>query len=266
MAFTSEEYRTYNTRLTRFMRMYSKFIAQDLYSSIQLKFEYNQSCGEFVLIDGGKKIDVLIYLYKLFIALMNQKNDEKILEELFSSFDEIIQAYLDSCQENKKSGDLIYQKISEKTYNISFKPIEDFLNNKFLITMFVMFNQALEKTSSLINSSSYITGHLKGLGKIKFTENSYYIVQSLYEFHNAVSHLYIALKSSNDDRNNINKAASHLHRGILDAIKNCIQLSNLTEEQKKELIELRIEEFNSIGINTLDNDKKNILVNYMYLL
>ena len=47
---------------------------------------------------------------------------------------------------------------------------------KFLITMFVMFNQALEKTSSLINSSSYITGHLKGLGKIKFTENSYYIL------------------------------------------------------------------------------------------
>ncbi|MFW2307569.1 hypothetical protein ACOTWV_08825 [Aliarcobacter butzleri] len=266
MSFSAEEYRKYNTRITKFMKIYSKFISQDLYSSIQLKFEYDQTKRKFVLIDGGKKIDVLIYLYKLFVSIMNSKIDEDTIKELFKIFDEIIEEYLASCHETINEGNKIYSLLCDSSYSIQYEPIKNLLNNKFLINMFVMFNDSLNEISEKINKDDAITKHLQELEKIEFKDNKFYIVQSLYEFHNAISHLYIALKSSIDDRKNIDKAASHLHRGILDSFKNCIQLSNLTDSQKNELIELRVKEFNSIGVSTLDNDKKNILVNYMYLL
>lgn len=266
MGFTSREYRTYNIRLTKFMRIYSKFISQDLYSSIQLKFEYDQTKREFILIDGGKKIDVLIYLYKLFISIMNLEKDKEEIKQLFKVFDEIIKEYLDTCQETRQEGEKVYSALCNTKYFTQYKPVEDLLNNKFLITMFTMFNDSLNEISEKINKDENMLKHLYGLKKVEFKDNKYYIVQSLYEFHNAICHLYIALKSSDDERKNIDKASSHLHRGILDSFKNCIQLSILTDTQKNELIELRVKEFNSIGINTLDNDKKDILVNYMYLL
>lgn len=267
MNFTPKEYRTYSVRLTRFMRIYSKFISQDLYSSIQLKFEYDQNKGEFVLVDGGKKIDVLIYLYKLFISIMNLEKDKDEIKKLFKIFDEkIIKEYLDSCIETREEGNKVYSILYSENYITQYKPMENLLNNKFLISMFSMFNNSVNEISEKISKDENMLKHLYGLEKVGFKDNKFYIVQSLYEFHNAISHLYIALKSPDDNRKNIDKAASHLHRGILDSFKNCIQLSDLTEIQKNELIELRVKEFNSIGVNTLDNDKKDILVNYMYLL
>ncbi len=266
MSFTPREYRTYNVRLTRFMRIYSKFISQDLYSSIQLKFEYDQTKREFILVDGGKKIDVLIYLYKLFVSIMNLEKDKDEIKLLFRVFDEIIKEYLDSCIETREEGSKVYSELYKKTYFTQYDPIEKFLSNKFLIKMFTMFSDSINEISEKISRDENMLKHLYGLEKIEFKDNKYYIVQSLYEFHNAISHLYIALKSSNDDKKNIDKSASHLHRGILDSFKNCIQLSILTDTQKDELIELRVKEFNSIGISTLDNDKKDILINYMYLL
>lgn len=266
MSFTAEEYRTFNTRLTRFMNIYAKFIAQDLYSSIQLKIEYDQTNNEYLLKDGGKKIDVLIYLYDLFITIMKLDRDEEKIERLFIVFDEIIDKYLKHFQDNREEGTKIYNSLFPNQYLIQYEPIKNLLDNKYILQMFIMFNDTIQETSKKIALNSYIQDYLIKSQRAKIQNDKFYIVQSLYEFHNAISHLFIALKSSSDDRNNIDKAASHLHRGTLDYLKNYIQLSELKDFQKNELVELRIKEFDSIGIKAIDNMKKEILVNYMFLL
>ena len=87
--------------------------------------------------------------------------------------------------------------------------------------------------------------------------------QSMIEFNNALSHLFVGFTTSPTTFEiNINKASTHLHRGTLDFYKTIIKDKGLDESSIDELVEVRVDELRTIGLKTTTDDKDNIVKRY----
>lgn len=245
--------------------MYANFIAQDLYSSLQPELFFQDN--NFYVANGGKQIQVLSYIYDLFIAIMNPKQEQNEIDNLFDTFDIIVEEYTKDYQATHPESLNMYELLTEGQlpYQTGYAAIESLLNNRYIINIFHMFHESMDIINRSIGESvedSPHMIHLEAFNKIYVKSNKVYYIQALYEFHNAIAHLYFGLQKS-DILNNIPKAVTHLHRGILDNYKNFFLFIPLTSELKEELKSLRVKEFNSIGSPTLENEKQHVIVTYM---
>ena len=87
--------------------------------------------------------------------------------------------------------------------------------------------------------------------------------QSMIEFNNALSHLFIGFTTSPTAfEKNIDKATTHLHRGTLDFYKTIIKDKGFDENGIDELVKIRVDELRTIGLKTTTDDKDDIVQRY----
>ncbi|NOQ30297.1 MAG: hypothetical protein GQ570_04145 [Helicobacteraceae bacterium] len=86
--------------------------------------------------------------------------------------------------------------------------------------------------------------------------------QALIEFSNALSHMTYVIIYNNNNDDNMKKAFTHIHRATLDNYKELIKNLELEDECKKKLLQLRIDEFNSLGQDTTSKTKEDIITDY----
>ncbi|NPA11074.1 MAG: hypothetical protein GXO62_02405 [Epsilonproteobacteria bacterium] len=98
----------------------------------------------------------------------------------------------------------------------------------------------------------------------KATKQKSKINNILVEFNNALSHILFAFENTNTFKNNINKAKSHLYRGILDCYKEILTINpHIIKKNQAKYIKLRKKEALNIGTN--EDKKKEIIKEYKLL-
>lgn len=263
-SYNSRQITILKTRLQKFMKIYCRYISQDLYISLRPEFEFDN--GMLKVNAGGKETYSLTYIYELFYIILSKKSDTEInpiIDSTAKAIDLYYEESLKDFPENKNS----QHTLGCSKYKINQNSLEKFLLNDTNLRLLVYFQRSMGILTQRLNTEhrkiSEVMGKFNKILRQDDSESIYYI-QSLYEFNNAIAHLYIALKDE-DSCNNVEKAMTHLHRGALDNYKNFIQFSNLTDEQKTMLIELRLSEFESIGKKIDEKKKFDILERYMNL-
>jgi len=175
----------------------------------------------------GRNIKVIYEFYKVFL-IITAKNPDMTTEDKNKAI---------------KSLNLIISKYENNNNNISKLELcnkLDFNSIKSLYDIEMMI-QEFNKANKIFRN--------------KFDNKIF--KQSIIEFNNALSHIIVGFTGDKTKFDkNINKANSHLHRGILDFYKTIIKKTNLNNTQIQELKQIREYEFNSIGLDTSSNKIK----------
>ena len=95
--------------------------------------------------------------------------------------------------------------------------------------------------------------------------NSILLNQAVIEANNALSHFFIHIVIPTN-RNNLDKCITHLSRGALDCYKKALTIfGKALGEHSEEFLELRRDEFLSLGLSATSDSKYEIFTRYRAL-
>lgn len=250
--------------LLHYFKIFSKFLARDLYVSLRPLEAYKKIEGiddENAVYRVGGRQEFLLYSFVLNFKLIvgSHASNEEIKASL-DSFSDLIDVYLEI---NEDSGSM-HNALSLNVAKVNTEHI-----NKIIDTKNIEIYTRLFRAMSILNNhmectKSQLSQLVKDQDKAKKNVDKLKIVltQSTIEFSNALAHMLSVLLVNKDDNDNINKAMTHIHRATLDNYKTVIKHLELTPELKKDLINLRVREFISMGKSIKSVDKDKILDDY----
>lgn len=217
-----------------YFSLYCKFLSKDLVNSFDPL--------------NGRNSKIIDSFYRAFFVLTGADYSIEDKNATLTELSQIISEYLDNltnedmCMLLKK-----HLECSSKDFNASFNLIQN--NTK-------------------VNFGYFVSAQ-KDFNTYRIDKN-HILKQGLIEFNNAISHLYAGVKAGNDFLiSNISKANTHFYRGALDYYKTIIKdnFQRLTPEQRTQLVTLRIDELNCVGVDVANKAKREgILQRYQALV
>ncbi len=217
-----------------YFSLYCKFLSKDLVNSFDPS--------------NGRNSKVIDSFYRAFFVLTGADYSREEKNNLLAELNEIVSDYLD----NPTNEDMClllnnHLQCLSKDLNASYNIIQSNTKVNF----------------------GYFASAQKDFNKYRINTNQI-LKQGMIEFNNAMSHLYAGVKGGNDFLiANISKANAHLYRGALDYYKTIIKdnFKKLTPEQRVQLVALRIDELNYVGIDVSNKTKREgILKKYQALV
>lgn len=202
---------------TEYFSIYCTFITKDLIAT----FESLQ----------GRNIKVINEFYKAFYGINEKTISAKDKEKILNSLKTTVNGY---CQ----NGDIAtYKKVEAK---IDCK-------NKYFV----------KSLSKMINVQKAFNQFNEATADFTKVSPSSLLKQGMIEFNNAMAHLFEGLSTSETSFDtNIKKASVHLYRGALDNYKTLIMSKkSLTPAQKDILINIRVDEIDSMGLEVKSSNK-----------
>jgi len=241
---------TQSQYINDFFKTYSKFLSKELYRAMRPNGTLQSTEGIVINYYGGRPSQYLANFVRTFYTIIDFNDKDEKLNNITRYNKKLIDVYLNKIK-NPLSINLEGEKLTENA--LFCEAIKD---KKFVYTLELYY----EAFYRFLN-------HAKNNQFLKHTvtsKHSALFLQPTIEFYNALSHLYIAYSNEKetDIHSNINKALSHIHRGTLDYYKKLIKFVDLDTADQEKLVDLRKKEFLSIGINTNDDTKINIIENY----
>lgn len=180
----------------------------------------------------GREYKIIQFFYILFIETLQQSpNQEKI-----KKIKDYLLGFLEDFQNNNSLNIIKIPKLSIGIYStkINKQLSEDFLLMVEASKQYMEWRKKLSKQAKLEiyiknlrdRQKFYFKNSLNDLNAFLEKQDltkSYMLRQTLIEFYNALSHLYVAYCGNGARDENIKRASSHFQRGALDSYKSIIK-------------------------------------------
>lgn len=180
----------------------------------------------------GREYKIIQFFYILFIETLQQSpNQEKI-----KKIKDYLLRFLEDFQNNNSLNIIKIPKLSIGIYStkINKQLSEDFLLMVEASKQYMEWRKKLSKQAKLEiyiknlrdRQKFYFKNSLNDLNAFLEKQDltkSYMLRQTLIEFYNALSHLYVAYCGNGARDENIKRASSHFQRGALDSYKSIIK-------------------------------------------
>lgn len=252
--------------LLKYFQIFSKFLSRDLY--VSLRPLTNKETIDKVKYNIGGRQEYILYLFvQVFKLIVDSKASNETIRNSLKDFSDIIDVYLNI---NEESSPSINEKFILNATKIDTNLIESMCDEnalRFYQPLFEAMAHLKDHSTNYramiveLHKQNEIKAEKSDLQKIKTV-----LTQSIIEFSNALAHMLFVLIDNKDEYGNIKKAFTHIHRATLDNYKAMIRHLEVDEEIKMKLINLRINEFFSIGICTDTKDKIQIINEYKNLI
>lgn len=238
-----------NNIFNYYMRVYCHFLSVDIINSL------NKS---------GRDKRIIFDIYKTLVVVVNKKVDESTSKKAISILERTILEYQSkylSDTYNKKAIDTL--KCNETKTKVNFSFFKYFEKN--ILSDFKLFTDATNLFQELSKTSQF------EISKDE-EQNSKELIhlQSIVEFNNAMAHIYKAyyLPKKEDLVTNLKRAKTHLHRGTLDIYKTLIihQNNQLPPKLRLKIVNMRLNEVQSIGSQVFNKSKSNVLIEYQNIV
>ncbi|TLD84451.1 hypothetical protein LS70_002575 [Helicobacter sp. MIT 11-5569] len=222
----------------RFFFAYGRYLQYDLIHSLEQETKI------------GRNVDLLLEFRDIFKAIIVAQNiKENEFKEIISSLHKDIDNYIRDAKNECLNIEI--DKFEESNFDYSLLD-ENFKN---ILTDFCISCGDFRIIDRIVHQGSQDFKEDK--------EGRSVLTQSLLEFNNAMSHLFMCAYNGNDDLKNIEKAKNHLYRGTLDNYKMVFRLAINNIKQKDKTLfdkfkQIRLQEVLNIG---KDIRKKNIIIN-----
>ena len=180
----------------------------------------------------GREYKIIHFFYILFIEILQQSpNQEKI-----KKIKDYLLRFLEDFQNNNSLNIIKIPKLSMGIYStkINKQLSEDFLLMVEASKQYLKWRKKLSKEAKLAiyiknlqdRQKYYFKESLNDLNNTLMQQDitkSYMLRQTLIEFYNALSHLYVAYCGNGARDENIKRASAHFQRGALDSYKSIIK-------------------------------------------
>ncbi|MCV3397867.1 hypothetical protein [Campylobacter lari] len=209
-----------------FFFLYGRYLQYDLIHSLEQE------------IGIGRNVDLLIHFREFFKMIISSDIQEQEAKEGFKNLKTDIENYIGD--KKQECLDIQLDKIRHSTFNYDLLLEKDF---KDLLSDFCVSCGDFKFIDNIESKNS------QEFEKDKHGRSV--LVQSLLEFNNALSHIFISVYHGNDKLKNIEKAKNHLYRGTIDNYKMFIRISFELLKKNTELFQkfknIRIEELLQLG-------------------
>lgn len=243
--------------LVQYFRIYTKFISRDLYISLRPVIERKKH-NDITYSVGGRQEYVLYKFLEVFKLIVSSNAPQKMIKEALDAFSLVVDVYL---QDNEDSSPLPDKMMLNTEMVGSGKMLQLVYDHKAQNIYEFLFD-AMSHLKKHSSSYKEIIKTVKSQEQSRNIPVKTVLTQGIIEFSNALAHFLFVLMDNKDDNNNLGKAFAHIHRATLDNYKAMIKNLEIDEIIKNKLIQLRFDEFMSLGIPTTDEQKEQIIERY----